>query len=222
VSRDEDKNDAFHCRKLLDEVINDCKDGDTAKYDNLVRRDKGDGENRNKIGIIATDGNWSYHKEIKCKKRKIVKVKKEKVKDASGKETNRERIIKINRTSKEVIKFLEHQRDETEEERQRITEENKKIEESSTPLREIEHMEYDIRKEDESSLHCDEHIVDKAETCLVESWNASLRGRFARFVRETKAFSRSLQSVCNAVLMWVNRDLLMKNRRRYASYCYEG
>ncbi|GHU30143.1 hypothetical protein FACS1894152_8450 [Bacilli bacterium] len=94
------------------------------------------------------------------------------------------------------------------------------MEESSIPLREIEYTKYNIRKEDESSLHCDEHIVDKAETCLVESWNASLRGHFARFVRKTKAFSRSFKSVYNAVLMWVNRGLLMKNRRRYASYCY--
>ncbi|GHU30147.1 hypothetical protein FACS1894152_8460 [Bacilli bacterium] len=78
----------------MNEVTNDCKDGDITKYDNLIKRDT-IGDNRNEMGIIASDGNWSHNREIKCKKRKIVKAKKEKIKDAQGGETNRERIIKI-------------------------------------------------------------------------------------------------------------------------------
>ncbi|GMO66377.1 MAG: hypothetical protein Ta2D_12470 [Rickettsiales bacterium] len=33
---------------------------------------------KNKINIIASDGNWNYHKQIKCNYRKIVKIRKDK------------------------------------------------------------------------------------------------------------------------------------------------
>jgi hypothetical protein len=65
---------------------------------------------------------------------------------------------------------------------------------------------------------CNKHIVSKSETCLVESWNGSLRGRFARFNRRTKAYSKSFDGMNDAVFMWINRSLLIENRRRYASY----
>ena len=54
------------------------------------------------------------------------------------------------------------------------------------------------------------------ETCLVEAWNSSLRGRFARFNRKTKSFSKSIKSVYNTVLMWVYRDVYLQNIKRYS------
>jgi hypothetical protein len=49
--------------------------------------------------------------------------------------------------------------------------------------------------------------------------NGSLRGRFARFNRKTKSFSKSYKGLYNAVFLWVNRDMLLENRVRYSSYC---
>jgi hypothetical protein len=68
-------------------------------------------------------------------------------------------------------------------------------------------------------LDCDKHIVDKAETSLVETMNGSLRGRIARFIRKTKASSKSFSGLCDAVLLWVYRDLVIENRVRYSTYC---
>jgi IS1 family transposase len=65
---------------------------------------------------------------------------------------------------------------------------------------------------------CNKHIISKSETSSVECFNASLRGRFARFSRRTKAYSKSLNSAYNAVFLWVNRDLLLKNIKRYAGF----
>lgn len=64
---------------------------------------------------------------------------------------------------------------------------------------------------------CNRHIISKSKTCLVECYNASPGGRFARFNRRTKSFSKSIISVYNTLLMWINRDILIENRRRYAS-----
>ena len=41
---------------------------------------------------------------------------------------------------------------------------------------------------------------NKSETCLVESYNGSLRDIFARFRRKTKAFSKSIKAVENSIL----------------------
>jgi hypothetical protein len=49
--------------------------------------------------------------------------------------------------------------------------------------------------------------------------NGSLRGRFARFNRRTKAHSKSYEGLYNAVFLWVNRNMLIENRVRYSSYC---
>ena len=38
-----------------------------------------------------------------------------------------------------------------------------------------------------------QHIVDKAETCLVEAKNSSLRDNLARLNRRTKKYSKSLK-----------------------------
>ena len=47
------------------------------------------------------------------------------------------------------------------------------------------------------------------ETCLVESYNSSLRSTLARFRRKTKAVSRSLISVYNSVIIWMNKSKIM-------------
>ena len=68
------------------------------------------------------------------------------------------------------------------------------------------------------NIDCNKHIISKSETCLVESYNGSLRGRLARFNRRTKSYSKSFNNMYDAVYLWVNRDMLIKNRRKYCSY----
>jgi hypothetical protein len=171
VSINSNKNEDIICRKLINRVLNDCANGDTddsVSYNNSVF-----GLNRNKIGIISSDGNWSYHRLVKCNQRKIVKIKK----DKKG-------------------KFLRDEKDNL--------------------IKETTKREY---KNNKTLLDCDKHIIDKAETCLVETMNGSLRGRFARFNRRTKSYSKSYTGLYNAVFLWVNRDMLLENRVRYSSYC---
>ena len=62
---------------------------------------------------------------------------------------------------------------------------------------------------------CNKHIISKSETCLVESYNASLRGRLAMFNRRTKSYSKDFNSMNNAVFMWIHREFLMNNIRKY-------
>jgi hypothetical protein len=171
VSINSNKNEDIICRKLINRVLNNCINGDTdnsSSYDNSVL-----GLNRNKIGIITSDGNWNYHRLINCNQRKIVKIKK----DKKG-------------------KFLRDEKDNL--------------------IKTITEKKYTNNK---ILPDCDKHIIDKAETCLVETMNGSLRGRFARFNRKTKSYSKSYEGLYNAVLLWVNRDMLLENRLRYSSYC---
>jgi hypothetical protein len=83
-------------------------------------------------------------------------------------------------------------------------------------IKEITEKEYNNNN---MLIDCNKHIVDKSETCLVETMNGSLRGRFARFNRRTKSYSKSYTGLYNAVFLWVNRDMLIENRIRYSSYC---
>ncbi|GMO61896.1 MAG: hypothetical protein Ta2D_08090 [Rickettsiales bacterium] len=43
------------------------------------------------------------------------------------------------------------------------------------------------------------YTVDKAEMSLVECYNSSLKGRFSKFVRKTKAYSKSFDNLYNSV-----------------------
>ena len=53
------------------------------------------------------------------------------------------------------------------------------------------------------------HIVSKAETALVESYNGMLRHNLARFNRKTKRYSKSLQmAFYSAMLMFNLKDKL--------------
>jgi IS1 family transposase len=205
---------------LLNDVINDCKDGDITMYRNLIIRDT-IGNNRNVINNIITDGNWQYHKQIKCNSRRTVKVIKDK--------KNKNRLVRLNKDTKEQIKLVDYKeelakeenKNKTDEELDKLKEEtkekNKQIKENSIILKEIREEDYIM---DPCLLHCNKHIIDKAETSLVETMNGSLRGHIARFIRRTKSFSKNLENLCDAVLLWIYRDTLVENKIRYASYCY--
>jgi IS1 family transposase len=53
------------------------------------------------------------------------------------------------------------------------------------------------------------HVVDKAETCLVEAKNSSLRDMLARLNRKTKRYSKCPIMLRQAVAMWANRELAL-------------
>jgi IS1 family transposase len=54
----------------------------------------------------------------------------------------------------------------------------------------------------------DKHIVSKAETCLVESWNAKIRRKLARFNRRTCHYSKALDMVVASLTLLFNEDLI--------------
>jgi insertion element IS1 protein InsB len=49
------------------------------------------------------------------------------------------------------------------------------------------------------------HVVSKAETCLVESYNSVLRYYLARLQRKTKCYSKSLEMLRLSVLLVLHR-----------------
>jgi IS1 family transposase len=51
------------------------------------------------------------------------------------------------------------------------------------------------------------HIVDKAETCLVEAKNSSLRDMLARLNRRTKRYSKCPVMLRQAIAMWRYPDI---------------
>lgn len=126
ISKDCNGNDAIVCRQLIDEIKNN---------------------NKTKINIIATDGNYSYNKVINTKD-----------------------IVLIDKNNKNNNKLI-------------------------------------IKKD------CNKHIVSKSETCLVEAWNSSLRGTSAMFIRRTKCYAKSINSIYNGVLFWQHKDFIKKNIR---------
>ena len=52
------------------------------------------------------------------------------------------------------------------------------------------------------------HTTTKAETALVESKNSLLRHYLARLNRKTKRYSKAIDMLENAVLMFFNKELL--------------
>ena len=57
-------------------------------------------------------------------------------------------------------------------------------------------------------LQKEKHIASKAETCLVESLNASLRDMLANLNRRTKRYAKSIKTLCHSVFLHVHRKLL--------------
>ena len=53
----------------------------------------------------------------------------------------------------------------------------------------------------------EKHIRGKSETCLVESFNSSLRDMLARLNRKTKRFSKSLEMLRLSLVMFFNKEL---------------
>lgn len=49
------------------------------------------------------------------------------------------------------------------------------------------------------------HIASKSETCLVESFNSSMRDMLARLNRRTKRFSKSLEMLRLTLIMFFNK-----------------
>ncbi len=49
------------------------------------------------------------------------------------------------------------------------------------------------------------HIASKSETCLVESFNSSMRDMLARLNRRTKRFSKSLEMLRLTLVMFFNK-----------------
>lgn len=54
--------------------------------------------------------------------------------------------------------------------------------------------------------HAQKHIVSKAETCLVEAKNSSLRDMLARLNRRTKRYSKSITMLRYSVWLWMKKD----------------
>jgi IS1 family transposase len=51
------------------------------------------------------------------------------------------------------------------------------------------------------------HIIGKSETCLVESFNSSLRDMLARLNRRTKRFSKCAEMLRLTLMMFFNKDI---------------
>ena len=66
-------------------------------------------------------------------------------------------------------------------------------------------------------IDCNVHIVDKSETCLVESNNSNIRSNLARFNRKTKAFSKDITSIEDAMYLHIYKDRIQNNIVRYAN-----
>jgi IS1 family transposase len=62
------------------------------------------------------------------------------------------------------------------------------------------------------------HIVSKSETCLVESYNSSMRDRLARLKRKSKAYSKNINMLYISVNLWANRKEIFSNIDKYCGY----
>ena len=71
----------------------------------------------------------------------------------------------------------------------------------------IQYMCTDGYKAHASYKIADYHIVGKAETCLVESFNASLRDMLARLNRRTKRFSKCTEMLRLTLVMFFNKNM---------------
>ena len=70
------------------------------------------------------------------------------------------------------------------------------------------------------NIDCNKHIISKSETCLVESYNGSLRGTSAIFIRRTKCYAKCLNSVYLGVKMWIYKKFIRDNLENIIGCCY--
>jgi hypothetical protein len=59
--------------------------------------------------------------------------------------------------------------------------------------------------------HYQNHVVTKAETCLVEAKNSSLRDMLARLNRRTKRYSKSVTMLRYSVWLWMKKEWALAN-----------
>jgi len=52
------------------------------------------------------------------------------------------------------------------------------------------------------------HFIGKSETCFVESMNAKIRRKLARFNRKTCRYSKSLDMVIASLILLFNEDII--------------
>lgn len=62
------------------------------------------------------------------------------------------------------------------------------------------------------------HIIDKAETCLVESLNSSMRDRLARLKRKSKAYSKSKEMLEVSIRLWINMKEIFEDIVKYSRF----
>jgi IS1 family transposase len=62
------------------------------------------------------------------------------------------------------------------------------------------------------------HIISKSETCLVESYNSSMRDRLARLHRKSKAYSKNINMLTISINLWANSKEIFKNIDKYYGY----
>jgi hypothetical protein len=66
--------------------------------------------------------------------------------------------------------------------------------------------------------YINKHIVSKSETCLVESYNSSMRDRLARLHRKSKAYSKNMNMLYISISLWANKDMIFANIDKYCGY----
>jgi IS1 family transposase len=60
--------------------------------------------------------------------------------------------------------------------------------------------------------YINKHVISKSETCLVESYNSSMRDRLARSKRKSKAYSKSLSMLTISINLWANSKTIFTNQ----------
>ena len=64
--------------------------------------------------------------------------------------------------------------------------------------------------EEELSMNADiKHVINKSETCLVESYNSVLRYYLARLHRKTKCYSKSIQMLELSIALFLHSRMLL-------------
>ena len=62
------------------------------------------------------------------------------------------------------------------------------------------------------------HIISKKETCLVESFNSSMRDSLNRLKRKSKGYSKSQYMLEISLNLWMYKKDIFKNIKKYSRY----
>ena len=66
--------------------------------------------------------------------------------------------------------------------------------------------------------YINKHIVSEKETCLVESFNSSMRDKLARLKRKTKAYSKSKYMLEISLNLWMYSKNIFNDTIKYCRY----